>query len=58
MKDLGYLIEEGGANHLLFGTHLPFSYSGPALVKLAILPVDEETLEDIKYRTATKLLNL
>ena len=57
MKDLGYMIEEGGANHILFGTHLPFSYAGPALVKLAILPVDEETLEDIKYRTAAKLLN-
>lgn len=58
VKDLGYLIEEGGANHILFGTHLPFSYAGPALVKLAILPVDENTVENIKHRTAAKILKL
>ena len=58
MKDLAYLIEEGGANHLLFGTHLPISYAGPALVKLALLPVDDKTRENIAHRTAAKLLNL
>ena len=58
MKDLGYMIEEGGANHLLFGTHLPFSYAGPALVKLAILPVDENTRSNIQYETAAKILNI
>jgi len=58
VKDLGYLIEEGGANHLLFGTHLPFSYASPALVKLAILPVDDDTLANITHRTASRLLNL
>ncbi len=58
MKDLAYMIEEGGANHLLFGTHLPFSYAGPALVKLAILPVNDNARENIKYRTAAKLLNV
>jgi len=58
VKDLGYLLEEGGANHLLFGTHLPFSYAGPALVKLAILPVDEETRANITHRTAQRLLNI
>ena len=58
VKDLGYLIEEGGANHLLFGTHLPFSYAGPALVKLSILPVDEDTRANITHRTASQILNL
>ena len=58
MKDLAYLIEEGGANHLLFGTHLPISYAGPALVKLALLPVDDKTRENIAHRTATNLLTL
>lgn len=58
MKDLTDLVEQGGANHLLFGTHVPFSYPGAALVKRAVLPVDEETRKNISYRTAAKLLGM
>lgn len=58
MRDLADLIDEGGANHILFGTNLPLSYAGPALVKQAQLPVDAETLKDISYRTAAKLLDI
>ena len=58
MKDLTDLVEQGGANHLLFGTHVPFSYPGAALVKRAVLPVDEETRKNISYRTAAKILGL
>ena len=58
MRDLADLIDEGGANHLLFGTNLPISYAGPALVKREILPVDADTLENISHRTAARLLNL
>lgn len=57
-RELADFIEQGGSKHLLFGTHLPFSYAGPALVKRAILPVDGETLEDISYRTAARLFGL
>lgn len=58
MRDLADLFEEGGANHVLFGSNLPISYAGPALVKRAQLPVDDEMLKDISYRTAAKILNL
>ena len=58
MKDIDALIEQGGQNHLLFGSHLPFSYAGPALVKLAVLPVDEETMNDISYRAAARLFGV
>ena len=55
-KDAADFVAQGGAEHLLFGTHLPFSYAAPALVKLAILPVDAETREDIGCRNAAKIL--
>jgi predicted TIM-barrel fold metal-dependent hydrolase len=58
IRDLADLIDDGGANHILFGTNLPLSYAGPALVKHAQLPVDAETLKNISYRTAAKLLNI
>jgi hypothetical protein len=57
-RELADLLEGGGGSHLLFGTHLPFSYAGAALVKRAILPVDEDTLRDISYRTAERLLGI
>ncbi|OGG46341.1 MAG: hypothetical protein A3F84_01245 [Candidatus Handelsmanbacteria bacterium RIFCSPLOWO2_12_FULL_64_10] len=57
-RDLGTFVEQGGASHLVFGTHLPLSYAGPALVKRAILPVDADTLEDISHRHAAKILGL
>ena len=58
MRDLADVIEGGGAKHLLFGTHLPFSYAGPALVKRAILGVDADTLADISYRSASRILGI
>lgn len=58
MRELAQFIDEGGAQHIVFGTHLPFSYAAPSLVKRAILPVDGETLEDISYRTAARLFHL
>ncbi len=42
-RDLGTFIEDGGAGHVLFGSHVPFSYTASALVKLATLPVDDQT---------------
>lgn len=58
MRDLADMLDEGGANHVLFGTNLPLSYAGPALVKLAQLPVDAEALENISYKTAAKILKI
>ena len=48
-------FEEGGANHLLFGTHQPFSYAASALVKLATLPVDDTAREKIAWRSAVEI---
>lgn len=56
--DLATVIKEGGARHLLFGSHLPFSYLGSALVKRATLPVDDETMAEISYRRAARLFDL
>lgn len=57
-RDAEVLVEQGGAGHLLFGSHVPFSYPGSALVKRAILKVDEETRADISCRNAAKILKL
>lgn len=58
MRDLADFIDEGGAPRIVFGSHVPISYAGAALVKLAILPVDAETRQNIGHRTAAKLLKL
>lgn len=58
MRDLADYIEEGGADHLVFGSHVPISYVGPALVKRAILPVEAGTLDDICWNRAAKMFGL
>ena len=58
MTDLDEFINEGGAAHLVFGSHMPISYIGPALVKRAILPVDADTLEDISWNRAAAMFGL
>ena len=50
-------LAEGGTDHLLFGTHVPFSYAGSALVKLAVLEVDDTTREDISFRRAARIFD-
>jgi predicted TIM-barrel fold metal-dependent hydrolase len=57
-RDLALLVEETGGQHLLFGSHVPFSYMGSALVKRATLPVDAETLAEISYLGAAHLFGL
>ena len=58
MTDLAEFIEQGGEQHLLFGTHAPFSYPSAARVKSVVLPVNAETLEDICYNRAAQILGL
>ena len=57
-RELAEFIDQGGAEHLLFGTHLPFSYAGPALVKRAVLPVDDDTRDEICWRKAAQLFGV
>jgi predicted TIM-barrel fold metal-dependent hydrolase len=58
LTDLAEFIEQGGEQHLLFGTHTPFSYPSAARVKSAVLPVTAEVLEDINYNTSAKMLGV
>jgi len=55
MTDLADFIKHGGADHLVFGSHVPISYIGPALVKRAVLPVDEDTREEICWHRAASM---
>ena len=57
LGDLANFIDEGGADHLVFGTHAPFSYPSAARVKCAVLPVDEETLAEICYKRAERMFS-
>jgi uncharacterized protein len=56
MSDLADFIDAGGAGHLVFGTHTPFSYPSAARVKAAVLPVDASTLARICSGRATDIL--
>ncbi len=58
MRDLADFIEAGGSDHLLFGTHAPFSYPAAARVKAAVLNVDAETLAAICHRRAAHMLEV
>lgn len=58
MSDLARMIEQVGPDHLLFGTHLPFSYGASALVKLETLPVTEAERDKISYRTSAELFRI
>ena len=57
-RDLADIIDQGGADHFVFGTHQPFSYAAPALVKLATLGVDPAQLERIARKSALNILGL
>ena len=56
MGDIADFIAAGGAGHLVFGTHAPFSYPAAARVKAAVLPVEQDELKAICWRRAVELL--
>ena len=55
---LELLASQSGSEHLIFGTHIPFSYPGVALVKRSLLSVDADTLERISHGNAVRTLGL
>ena len=55
---LDLLVKQSGAQHLIFGTHVPFSYPGTALVKRSVLPLDEEALAEMSSGNAVRTLGL
>lgn len=52
------LIETAGSEHPAFGTEMPFKIPEPALLKLEILDVSQETKEKVAWRNAAGMLGL
>lgn len=57
-KAIPSLIESLGIRALAFGTHVPFNYPGPSLVKLEILDVSPGARERISWRNAVEFFGL
>lgn len=55
-RNIPTLIETVGAEHLAFGTGMPFKIPEPALLKLKILDASQEIKEKIAWRNAEKML--
>jgi uncharacterized protein len=52
------LIDGIGLGAVAYGSHVPFCYPGPALVKLEVLEVPDEDKERIAWRNAVEFLRL
>lgn len=57
-KSIPKLIEAVGIGALAFGTHIPFNYPGPSLVKLEILDVSPDERERVAGRNAAEFLGI
>jgi len=57
-NELGQLIENIGADHVMFGTGMPFKYPDAALVKMEILDASEADKEKIRSKNAINWLGL
>ena len=57
-NEIGQLITNLGAEHLMFGTGIPFNYPDPALVKLEVLDASEADKEKIRSQNAASWLRL
>lgn len=58
-RDVPKLIDTMGVESIVFGSHAPFDYIGPSLVKLSNLEyLPKEQFEAIAWRNATSFFNL
>jgi predicted TIM-barrel fold metal-dependent hydrolase len=57
-EEIPKLIEALGPEKLAFGTGIPFKYPGPALLKMQILEIPEESKEKIRWRNVARMLNI
>ena len=57
-NELGLLLASLGAERLVLGTGMPFSYPDPAMLKLEVLPASKEDKEKIGWQNAEKWLRL
>jgi hypothetical protein len=56
-NELGQLLENLGADRLLFGTGMPFHYPDPAIVKLEVLEASAAVKEKIRRGNALRIFN-
>ena len=57
-NEIGQLVENIGAERIVFGTGIPFKYPAPSLVKLEVLEISEDEKEMIRWRNAASVLAL
>ena len=57
-NEIGQLIAGLGAERLVLGTGMPFSYPDPALLKLEVLPASKEDKEKIGWQNMAQWLRL
>jgi uncharacterized protein len=55
-NELGQLISNLGAERIMFGSGMPFSYPDPALLTLAVLKASTEDKQQIQWQNAAKWL--
>ena len=55
-NEIGELLDNLGAEKVVFGTGMPFKYPDPSLVKLEVLDASEADKEQIRWQNAAKLL--
>ncbi|MBN2295258.1 MAG: amidohydrolase family protein [Pirellulales bacterium] len=55
-NEIGQLVENLGADRLLFGTGMPFHYPDPAILKLKVLDIPEADKEKIRRANAAGIL--
>ncbi len=56
--EIRVLMDNLGAERVVFGTGIPFKYADPALVKLEVLEATEEEKEAVRSGNAARLLGL
>ena len=52
------IVEQHGSNHLLFGTDTPWDTAAHTLAELKKLPLTQEQLDDICYKTGRKIFGI
>jgi predicted TIM-barrel fold metal-dependent hydrolase len=58
MNTLEKFIDALGADAFAFGTHMPMSYVGPALVRMEVLRLGDDDKQKIAWRNVARFLNL
>ena len=55
--ELGHLVRDLGAERIVFGTGIPFTYPDPALLKLRVVSAGEEARQRIAWKNVAQWLD-